>query len=35
MVFEENFLRVTVTVCFQKKKDYFKNGNFLILVFSE
>ena len=33
-MFEENFLRLTVTVRFQKKKnDYFKNVNFLIFFF--
>ena len=32
MVFEDNFLRLTVTVRFQKN-EYFKNVNVLILLF--
>ena len=32
MMFEDNLLRLTVTVCFQKI-DYFKNVNFLIIFF--
>ena len=35
MVFEENFLRLTVTVRFQKIKKIKKNVNFLILFFSQ
>ena len=38
MVFEENFLRLTVTVRFHKKKkekEYFKKVNFLILSFDQ
>ena len=34
MVFEENFLRLTVAVSLQQN-EYFKNLNFLILFFSE
>ena len=34
MVFEENFLRLTVTICFPKN-EYCKNVNFLIFFFSQ
>ena len=34
MVFEENFLRLAVTVRLQKN-EYFKNVNFLIFLFSQ
>ena len=33
MLFEENFLRLTLTVRFQEN-EYFKNMNFVIFIFS-
>ena len=34
MVFEENFLRLIVTVCFQEN-EYLKNVNFRILFIGQ